>query len=154
MQGDAVVEKQCIYCGRWFSSKAKFLDLCPYRDSSLGNRDPYVGILIPTRDPLPQGTLGKLVLHRNRQGELVWWLAPAKTVFSGGKTFSTAKKKTVTQELVHFPHNVGIPYPQGTLGIPTLNPQSLSIFPQGGRVGQGQTPKNFYFSSCRMYELI
>jgi hypothetical protein len=31
----------------------KLLEVCPYRDSSLGNRDPYIGILVPTRDPLP-----------------------------------------------------------------------------------------------------
>jgi hypothetical protein len=31
----------------------KFVEVCPYRDSSLGNRDPYVGILVPTHDPLP-----------------------------------------------------------------------------------------------------
>ncbi len=42
------------------------LEVCPFRDLSLGNRDPYVGILVPTRNPLPEGTLGKLVLHRNR----------------------------------------------------------------------------------------
>ncbi len=29
----------------------KKLEVCPYRDSSLGNRDPYVGILVPTRPP-------------------------------------------------------------------------------------------------------
>jgi hypothetical protein len=43
----------------------KKVEVYSYRDSSLGNRDPYVGILVPTRDPLPSGTLGKLVLHRN-----------------------------------------------------------------------------------------
>ncbi len=32
---------------------SKLLEVCPYRDSSRGNRDPYVGILVPTRDPLP-----------------------------------------------------------------------------------------------------
>ncbi len=41
------------------------VEVCPYRDSSLGYRDPYVGIFLPTRDPLPKGTLGNLVLHRN-----------------------------------------------------------------------------------------
>jgi hypothetical protein len=41
------------------------LEVCPYKDSSLGYRDPYVGILVPTRDPIPEGTLGNLVLHRN-----------------------------------------------------------------------------------------
>ncbi len=41
------------------------IEVCPYRDSSPGYRDPYVGILVPTRDPLPKGTLGNLVLHRN-----------------------------------------------------------------------------------------
>ncbi len=51
----------------YFLGWALFLvELCPYRDSSLGYKDPYVGILVPTRDPLPEGTLGKLVLHRNR----------------------------------------------------------------------------------------
>jgi hypothetical protein len=32
---------------------AKLLEVCLYRDSSLGNRDPYVRILVPTSDPLP-----------------------------------------------------------------------------------------------------
>ncbi len=32
---------------------AKLVEVCPYRDSSLGNRDPYVGILVPTHNPLP-----------------------------------------------------------------------------------------------------
>jgi hypothetical protein len=31
----------------------KKLEVCPYRDSSLGNRDPYIRILVPTHDPLP-----------------------------------------------------------------------------------------------------
>jgi hypothetical protein len=31
----------------------KIIEVCPYRDLSLGNRDPYIGILVPTRDPLP-----------------------------------------------------------------------------------------------------
>ncbi len=42
-----------------------FVEVCPYRDLSLGYRDPYIGILVPTCDPLPKGTLGNLVLHRN-----------------------------------------------------------------------------------------
>jgi hypothetical protein len=44
----------------------KKVEVCPYRDLSLGYRDPYVGILVPTRNSLPEGTLGNLVLHRNR----------------------------------------------------------------------------------------
>ncbi len=35
------------------AKNTKLVEVCPYRDSSLGNRDPYVGILVPTRDPLP-----------------------------------------------------------------------------------------------------
>jgi hypothetical protein len=50
----------------FLSATLKIVEVCPYRDSSVGNRDPYVGILVPTRDPLPEGTLGKLVLHWNR----------------------------------------------------------------------------------------
>ncbi len=44
----------------------KYLEVCPFRDLSLGNRDPYVGILIPTCDTLPKGILGNVVLLRNR----------------------------------------------------------------------------------------
>jgi hypothetical protein len=44
----------------------KNLEVCPFRDLPLGNRDPYVGILVHTRDPPPEGPLGKLVLHSNR----------------------------------------------------------------------------------------
>jgi hypothetical protein len=71
------------------------LEVCPYRDSSLGYRDPYVGILVPTHDPLPKGTLGNLVLHRNMKGEVVRWLAPAKKK-NGGKTCFQPPEKTTT----------------------------------------------------------
>jgi hypothetical protein len=50
----------------YYLSNMLEVEVCPFRNSSLGNRYPYVGILVPTRDPLPEGTLGKLVLHRNR----------------------------------------------------------------------------------------
>ncbi len=37
----------------WPKSAVWQIEVCPYRDSSLGNRDSYVGILLPTRNPLP-----------------------------------------------------------------------------------------------------
>ncbi len=33
--------------------RRKTLEVCPYGFVPRGNRDPYVGILVPTRDPLP-----------------------------------------------------------------------------------------------------
>ncbi len=62
--------------------------------------------------------------------------------FMAGRLFPQPKKRPLCRNQYDCPHNVGIPYPQGRLGIPTLDPQSLSIFPQGGGVGQVQTPRN------------
>ncbi len=93
---------------------------------------------------VPQGNESYIGIGRESQSS--GQLPPKQFFFWREDFFHHQKKRPLRRNQFYCPHNVGIPYPQGTLGIPTLDPQSLSIFSQDGRVGQGQTPtKNGLF---------
>ena len=101
----------CIHFQKLF-----FVELCPYRDSSLGNRDPYIGILIPTRDPPSLGNpRGNLVLHRNpvvTSNSSTYYVLPRahRGLFGGKKIFGAKEEKIFIGINIQYQRYVGIPY--------------------------------------------
>ncbi len=110
-------------------------DSCPYpRPPSLG----YPREISPTQEWV--GRVSPVASSRQ------------DSFFPAGRLFPPSEKRPLHRNQYYCPLNVGIPYPQGALGIPTLDPQSLLIFSQGGRVGQGQTPRKKGFVIWHQFE--
>ncbi len=110
---------------------ASFVEVCPYVFVPLGYRDPYVGILVPTCNPLLEGTLGNLVLVCTiGRGSPVASSCQNSFFFWREDLFSTTRKNT-TQESVLCPTIRKNPIP---LGYPR-DPYPMTSIPIDHPVG-------------------